>query len=56
MKETIDAIIQAGFSVVACLGLAWFINKKIDTFQKAIENNTLALTALLSYIKDGDKR
>lgn len=56
MNEIASIIASVGFPIVACVGLAFYINKQLENFRKAIENNTLAITALLSYIKkDGEK-
>lgn len=57
MNEVVETITQVGFPIVACIGLAFYINKQLENFRKAIENNTLAITALLTYLKkDGDNK
>lgn len=55
MNEVLTAVTTVGFPIVACFGLAWYINKQIDGFRKSIENNTAAISALLHYLKkDGE--
>ena len=55
MNEIASVIASVGFPIVACIGLAFYINKQLENFRKAIENNTLAISALLAYLKkDGD--
>lgn len=56
MNEFVAAVSSIGFPIVACFGLAWYINKQIENFRKTIENNTNVITALLSYLKRGDDK
>ena len=55
MNDIVSVISSIGFPIVACIGLAFYINKQLENFRKTIENNTNVITALLTYLKkDGE--
>lgn len=51
MSEWVQVISTVGFPIAAFMMLAFYIYKVQTSFQKVIEQNTLAITKLCEHIK-----
>ena len=52
VADIIQIISSLGFPIVACLGLGWYIVKKMDKMSDVIDNNTKALIMISQDLKD----
>ncbi|MBO5804247.1 MAG: hypothetical protein J6R25_04150 [Bacteroidales bacterium] len=55
VADIIQIISSLGFPIVACLGLGWYIVKKMDKMSDVIDNNTKALIMISQDLKDQRK-
>lgn len=55
VADIIQIISSLGFPIVACLGLGWYIVKKMDKMSDVIDNNTKALIMISQDLKDHRK-
>lgn len=60
--EWVQIISAVGFPIFACCAMGWFIKysgdrhkEEMDQIKEALNNNTLALTELVAYIKNDEK-
>lgn len=47
MNEIVTAISSIGFPIVACCGMAWYINNTMKEFTDTMQKNTSALEKLI---------
>ena len=50
--DIISLISSVGFPIVACLGMGWYIVKKMDKMSEVVDNNTKALLMIANDLKD----
>lgn len=57
MNEIVTAISSIGFPIVACCGMAWYINNTMKEFTDTMQKNTSALEKLIMLLgkDDNDK-
>ena len=55
VADIIQIISSLGFPIFACLGLGWYIVKKMDKMSDVIDNNTKALIMISQDLKDQRK-
>lgn len=57
MNEIVTAISSIGFPIVACCGMAWYINNTMKEFTDTMQKNTSALEKLIMLLgkDDSDK-
>lgn len=57
MNEIVTAISSIGFPIVACCGMAWYINNTMKEFTDTMQKNTSALEKLIMILgKDNNDK
>ena len=54
MNEIVTAISSIGFPIVACCGMAWYINNTMKEFTDTMQKNTSALEKLIMLLGKDD--
>lgn len=51
MQELTQMISMLGFPCVACIALAWFVNKLVDKLTTTIQENTMVIQKLVDKLE-----
>ena len=53
MENIVQVISSVGFPIAACCGLMWFINTTIKELRETIQQNTILLEKISSFLAKG---
>ena len=54
VNTVVTLIGSVGFPIVACCGMAWFVNNTVENFRESIEKNNSLMDELIALLGSDD--